>query len=83
MKIIKKQFYVNFSFLRSELESPVHEKIFSVGLDWRSVFMILNANFDHSTYFLFNFVTRNDMFTVLIIFTVLMYLLHTSTVFYI
>ena len=78
--------HVIFSFLRSELESPVHEKIFSVGLDWRSVFMILNANFDHSTYFLFKFVTRNEgplNLKILIIFTVSMYLLHTSTVFYI
>ena len=87
MKIIKKQLYVIFSFLRSELESPVlYEKIFSVGQDWRSVFMILNPNFDHSTCFLFNFVTRNEGALnpkILIIFTVLMYLLHTSIVFYI
>lgn len=76
-----------FSFLRSELESPVfYEKIFSVGQDWHSVFMILNPNFVHSTYFLFNFVTRNEgAFNpkILIILTVLMYLLNTSIVFYI
>lgn len=87
MKMIKKQLYVIFSFLRSELESPVfYEKIFSIGQDWRSVFMILNPNFDHSTYFLFNFVTRNKGALnpkILIIFTVLMHFLHTSIVFYI
>ena len=42
MKIIKKQLYVIFRFLRSELESPVfYEKIFSVGQDWRSWTLIL------------------------------------------